>query len=502
MAIGLLGAVVLAVGASWIIDHRPMYDELLHVLAARGVMQTGEPAIAGGIYDRAELFTRLVAVSMTMLGDSLVAARIPALACGGLLIVLISVWSTVRVGWIAGLGAALLLASLTTSVSMAVFARFYTLHALAVALGLILAYEATLRCRSSVARLALAAGGVLCFLLALHLQETTFIAAMAGMAAVIGVLVVDRWTEVREHVAQRPLPWLLAALAVAAIGAIVAWQFGLIERFQSAAIWAEGQASRTSYYLLVLAEAWPLFWPLWPAAFALALLRRSRVGLFCGIVFVVAIVMHSLAGMKAPRYLYYAMPFGCIVLGIGAAALATRLRSAASKVEGGGVAVVALAVALVTGLALSQEAQRAVKFLLGKPSAYADFSYFAEPDWPAAMPILRPLSDDADRVLVSAGVKGLYFLGRYDYEVNTSVVQETATGQEFGQDLRTGRQAISSAASVDRVVAEPGRSLVIVEEQKLGRDEGVPREVVDLLQRKCSVVNMPAEVGLSAWLCG
>ena len=199
MAIGLLGAVVLAVGASWIIDHRPMYDELLHVLAARGVMRTGEPAIADGIYIRAELFTRVVATSMTLLGDSLVVARLPALLSGGLLIVLISVWSTVRVGWITGLVAALLLASLPTSVSMAVFARFYTLHALAVALGLILAYEATLPGRRSMARAALTVGGMFCFLLALHLQETTFIAAMAGVMAVTGVLVVDRWAELRPR---------------------------------------------------------------------------------------------------------------------------------------------------------------------------------------------------------------------------------------------------------------------------------------------------------------
>ena len=162
----------------------------------------------------------------------------------------------------------------------------------------------------------------------------------------------------------------------------------------------------------------------------------------------------------------------------------------------------ALAVAMVAGLALSQEAQRSVKFLLGKPSAYADFSYFDEPDWPAAMPVLQPLADGADRVLVSAGVKGLYFLGRYDYEVDASVVQETETGQEFGQDRRTGRQAISTAASVAKVVAEPGRSLVVVEEQKRGLEAGVPLEVVDLLERKCSVVDLPAATGLSAWLCG
>ena len=42
---------------------------------------------------------------------------------------------------------------------------------------------------------------------------------------------------------------------------------------------------------------------------------------------------------------------------------------------------------------VSQEAQRSLKFLLGKPSAYAGFSYFAEPDWPAAMPAFQPLAE-------------------------------------------------------------------------------------------------------------
>ena len=289
-------------------------------------------------------------------------------------------------------------------------------------------------------------------------------------------------------------------MAAAAIAAFVLWRFGLLERFQSSATWAGSQANRKSYYLTLLSETWPLFWPLWPAALALALLRRSRVGVFCGTVFCVAVVMHSLAGMKASRYLYYAMPFGCVVLGIGAEALAASLRSMARKTEG--VTVAVIIVVIIVGLGLSQEVQRSIKFLLGKPSAYAAFPYFDEPDWSAATPVLKPLADEVDHVLVSAGVKGLYFLGRYDYEVNASVVQETETRQEFGRDRRTGRQAISSAAAVAEVIAEPGRSLVIVEEQKLDLDEGVPRETVDLLQRKCRVVDMPAGVGLSVWLCG
>ena len=40
------------------------------------------------------------------------------------------------------------------------------------------------------------------------------------------------------------------------------------------------------------------------------------------------------------------------------------------------------------------------------------------------------------------------------------------------------------------------------EVRRMEQSAGVPLEVVDLLQRKCSVVDLPAETGLSAWLCG
>ena len=501
IVIGLLGALLLCLFARGIIVHRPMYDELLHVLSARGVMQTGEPVMADGIYGRAELFTRLVAASMTAFGDSLVAARLPALVSGGLLVLLVSVWTTRRVGWVAGFCVALLLSSLPVSVSVAVFARFYTLHALFVVLGMILAYEATISGRTMRSRSVLAAGGMACFLAALHLQETTAIAAMAGVAALSGLFVVERWDDVRRTISKRPLMWLVAAATLVATGLFVAWRLGLLERFQSTALWAAGQAGRGSYYLKWLAEVWPLLWPLWPAALVLALLRRSREGLFCALFFLVALVAHSFAGMKASRYLYYALPFACVVLGIGADSIVTWVKNRPSRGPSDRVATAALLAAMVIGVGLSQEAQRSVRFLLGKPSAYADFPYVDEPDWSAALPVLEPLAESADRVLVSAGVKGLYFLGRYDFEVNASVVQETETGQEFGRDPRTGRQAISSRESVARVLNQSGRSLIIVEEQKLGRNGGVPPETVSLLQRRCRAVEVPRDARLSVWHC-
>jgi hypothetical protein len=205
--------------------------------------------------------------------------------------------------------------------------------------------------------------------------------------------------------------------------------------------------------------------------------------------------------MKASRYLYYALPFACVVLAIGTDSIVAWAMNRTGRGLGGRVATAALLAAMVIGVGLSHEAQRSVRFLLGKPSAYADFPYVDEPDWPAAIPVLQPLAARADRVLVSAGVKGLYFLGRYDYEINASVVQETETGQEFGRDPRTGRQAISSPESVARVLNEPGRSLVIVEEQKLGRNGGVPPETVSLLQRRCRAVEVPRDARLWVWHC-
>jgi hypothetical protein len=70
-AASLAGALLLLNIARTIIHHQPVYDELVHVLAARGLLLTGQPVIAGGTYDRAVLFTHLVAKCIQWQGDSL-----------------------------------------------------------------------------------------------------------------------------------------------------------------------------------------------------------------------------------------------------------------------------------------------------------------------------------------------------------------------------------------------------------------------------------------------
>ena len=79
VASALIGSLLLVLTTRGVLKHQPVYDELVHVLAARGLLKTGQPVIADGIYDRAELFTRAVAVSFRIAGDNLVSARLPAL---------------------------------------------------------------------------------------------------------------------------------------------------------------------------------------------------------------------------------------------------------------------------------------------------------------------------------------------------------------------------------------------------------------------------------------
>ena len=95
---GIPGAVLIWLLAAAVIDHPVHYDELLHLLAARGLLGTGEPVIASGLYERAEVFTRMVSWSLSAFGSDPVSARIPAVFWAGVLVWLTGAWVAARAG--------------------------------------------------------------------------------------------------------------------------------------------------------------------------------------------------------------------------------------------------------------------------------------------------------------------------------------------------------------------------------------------------------------------
>ena len=350
----------------------------------------------------------------------------------------------------------------------------------------------------------LAAVALLLLAPAWHLQESTAIAAGAVILGVMAVLVLDHWVWVRETF--RGSPWLISGglLVAAMIGLSVLYIAGFVERLASFPQWAAGSANRPYFYVIQFARDMPLIWPLFPVAVVIALRTHRRIALYSLVMLLAALIVHSLAGSKSTRYVYYALPFFAVVWGCALSGVLAYLRGAdANGVSstGGSVWVGALVIVVLMA-GLSQEGQRALKTAVGKVRPVEVLGYAVEADWSPDVAGLLPAAANADRIVTSNAMKSIYYLGRYDYELNVSIVEETETGQEFGRDIRTGHYAIGTAQSINEVLDMPGRSLVVLEEEKIGKESGVPSEAMTVIMTRCTKIELPPGGGIRAWECG
>lgn len=500
---GLVASALLVLMARAVIDHVPLYDELLHFLSAQGLLRSGIPAIADGVYERAQLYTRLVAAFMGQWGETLVVARSTALVGGVLLTLLLAVWITRQAGVLAGVSAATILVLVPTTLELAVFIRFYTLHALLIVVIAMLAYAATAEHATRGKRVLCGVFAVALLAPAWHFQETSAIAAGAVVLGVMAVLILDHWQAVRAELRRRP--WQISAglLAVAVVGVAFIYAIGFFDRLASAPQWASGSANRPHFYLIQFAREMPLLWPLFPLAAVIALRTHRRLALFCLVVLLAGLAVHSLAAAKSSRYVYYLFPFYAAVWGCAVGGLLVGLvRSVAQgSAQSPRLRLVApLAVALLA-LALSQEGQRALRTAVGKAKVVEVLDYAVEADWSTSVAALKPIAAVADRVVTSNAMKSIFYLGRYDYELNLSIVEETETAEEFGRDIRTGGFAIGTAESTSAVLNMPGLTLVVLEDEKIGKESGVPAAAMEIIRGRCMSLALPGGAGISAWQC-
>jgi hypothetical protein len=358
-------------------------------------------------------------------------------------------------------------------------------------------YEALRPEYSGTIRVLLAALAVALLPLAWHFQSTTLIAAGAVLSGAAAVCLSDYWGPVKAFVANRVLSVAAVCCTAVVLAVLLFWKLDIAARMGEVPLWAAWAANRPQHYLIDLAERIPLLWPLFPLAAVLALKAQRRLALFCVVAVVAALLVHSIAAAKSTRYVYYVLPLLGAVWGC---ALVTcwrlLLQMTRSRV------VQALSVALIgVILALSQEGQRLARLVLRTASPVEVLSYGTEPDWHAALPALRAAASDAERVMTSNSMKAIYYLGRYDYEINVSIVAETTTHADFGVDERTGGRAVGSARATRLVLDMPGKTLVVLEEKKLASPVGVPRDALELIENLCEVVALPGATGVRAWQC-
>jgi 4-amino-4-deoxy-L-arabinose transferase-like glycosyltransferase len=491
------------------LDRPPQFDELYHVIAARSWATDGTLALGGGEYTRAAGFTILIGILFKLFGTSLVVARLPSIIAGAAWVAAVHRWTGRKLGRWPGAVTGVIFALDPGAIYLSEFARFYALQGLFVWLGAISVYALIEERVAGGAALRAAAGALVSWGLALYLQITTLI-GMAGIgiwaAWQLGSRLAARARADRR--ARVVLVGLASAMLLLVAAAV--W-LGVVDRlwalYRQTPIWGEPAKNDWHYYERWFLFRYPVFWLLLPLAAGTALLVRHRVAVFAVTVFVVSMVIFSGAALKTERYIYFVIPFFFAIWGVALvswlprarralAAAVNRLAPAGWSVRARRYAIGATAVLIVGWLVAYDQAFSMTLRMVLRDRTSADYQ---ETDWARATPELRHLADSADVVVSTALPKTLFYLGRADVTLSLTELGELGRQNgapiEFKVDPRTGRPAISSPQSIQRLMGCYSHGLVLIEDQHWHNTVVIPDSTRAFLASHTDEVPLP-----SAWL--
>ncbi|MCS6877837.1 MAG: glycosyltransferase family 39 protein [Geminicoccaceae bacterium] len=481
------------------LDRPEIHDELHHVLAARGLLETGEPRIAEGLYWRGYLVTRLVAFSFALFGEGLWSARLPSVLVAALLPPLLFFWVRRAAGPLAAWLAAGLYAVSPFAVEIAQFARFYALQTLAFTLAAWAVWSsfceaATLGGR--LARAAIAFGGLA---LAFELQPVTAIGVL-GLAAWAVPALLLRLPDRRSRV--------LFAIGLVLAGLVFLLFFGeerlrwLWRLYREVPLFNVPYKDQFWFYYVWYLMLYPTLWTLLAPCTLLALSRAPALASFAAATFAVSFLLSSFAGSKGLRYLAYAQPLLFVLWGIGLARVVEHLpalwqkgRKALAEVLVGlgpradAAARVLLAAAAVHVLLVNPFWLRTIGLLAAIPIG----PEIPDPDWRRAAAVLRPLLAEVAVVTGTDDLANLYYFGRHDVLYSPTKFHELydVVFRDFDRDPRTGRPVIATPAALERVIRCYPSGLFATAEGHWGKRFFVDEPIIALLERTAERVPLP-----------
>jgi hypothetical protein len=495
------------------IDHLPVGDEMFHVLSAQSWASDGTLSIADGTYDRAAIFTKSIGVMFTVFGESLVIARLPALIFGVFWALLLYLWVSNHAGRLAAWIAVLLFCMAPHGIELSLYSRMYTLHGFSFLLGTILVFALITQENPLVKKLFLITGVIVCFSLAGHLHNITLI----GLIALMFASAVDFSVQHRKFLTnKKSMIWIMISLLfiVVAICIFLYLYWDLFSPYWQKYI-TPAFADRDSdirYYHKLLTKSYPLLWLLLPFTAAIAIYSKPRIGLFCVSIFIVILVMHSIAGRKAERYIYYGLPFLFTIWGIAIAAIIPYLDKLLSDMSHSfrtNYLPIAKAssfdfvfkslfafIAIVFMLSSSDSFMRTVNLLRGE--SY----YFGTQlsNWEKAVPKLKPLIDSAPVVVTTNFPKTQYYFGSFDIAFSPVIVTDVLHGNEGGIDSRTGRPAIGTTESLQQIFDKYPHGLFVGEKSEWRNRFRMTDKAADLMEKHARQVELPSEARIVAYI--
>lgn len=490
------------------LGYPPFYDEGFHILAARSWLQDGSFCIADCTqpYGRGGLFTWLVAGSFAVFGDSLVAARLPSVVAGTLLVAAVFVWVRRESSEAAAVAAAGLCAIAPELIGWSQTSRFYALQALLIWGGATLFYQGVMG-RAWRGRLGAVLAAAVCFFVALGLQVTTLI-PVAGLG-----LWFLGWLWVHRSGVSGRTQLLFGAAGVALVAVLAVWQWdtlgALWRQYRGEAnLYAMADAANPFFYHSWFVEMYSYLYALLPVAVLVAVAVSPGPALLMTVLFASSFVAHSFGGFKGDRLILYTFPFFFTLWGIALAELTPRLvdysgrviravtpssRSSLLDAASAGALMLAL-----TFAALNTNALQTTVRLVTVPSDEwsGEPWYRGHADWTAVRPAIESLLEEVDVVASSSQIKTIYALGRTDVSMSRSQLHDAADAEgtppaDFWVYPITGRPVVGTSASIERLVSCYASGLFLIESGQWRNQAAVTPEMADTIEELAEEVDVP-----------
>ena len=464
--LGLISFALALVTRTGVTGEPLIYDEHYHVLPAQSWLAEGTLRVLDGAYERAAIFTKMVAVSFEIMGnqDPAAARLIPSAIPGALLVTVVFLWTRVVIGSTAGWFVLVFLLLWPNGIEVSQYIRFYALQGLLFVSGALLVYGGLADRAAPRRRALMFAGAAPLFLLALKLQMLTLI-GLGAIGLWVAIVLLPGWLKAYR--------WLWIPVIAVGSGIIALLASGLLDeainRFWTIYRWAPWpHIDDRFFYHRDFRDNYPTFWPLFPLAALVALRAYPRVASFCLVLFTVAFVVQTFGTLKNIRYLYPAMPFFFVLWAAALQALLPKAKDfiqrtarealspfiPTASIGAGSTLVIAISLLFLFGANAAFE--RSINLVRGQPAKVLLGK--TRWTWPEAREMAEPWLAKGAIVVTSEEMLAVKWLGDYDVGYNRprfSEMQFTIAPDipPFTDDWRSGRPLIGLFEDMSRIIA-------------------------------------------------